>query len=75
MDIDFLERCIGEFHLLDPKGVTFRYPENEIIAHAVSFARLKLNMEHVHDILEGMISSLGLTYDQNDEWKAILGSF
>jgi hypothetical protein len=74
-DIEFVRKCVFEFHKVDPKGVTFRYAGSGAENYLVDFRQLAANMVHVREVLEGIISWLVETYGQNAEWEDILNSY
>lgn len=85
-DIEFVDKCIDEFHAVDPKSFHFRFGTREKIAVAsnsepypdpigIDFESLLHDMIHVHDILEAIDSYLFESYGKNEEWQSILNSF
>ena len=83
-DIDFLERCVQEFHRTDPKSFNFRYgtrkleevgdtyviaPDNEL---RIDFEALVFAMQHARDVLEAIDSYLFESHGQIQDW---LGEF
>jgi hypothetical protein len=74
-DIPFVEKCIAELHDRDEKGFAFRYNGHGAERFDYSFGYLVVAMEHVYQVLEGLIAYLDATYDQNQEWEEILNSY
>lgn len=74
-DIQYVRKCVNEFHEADPHGVAFRYRGCGAEHYLVSFQQLAANMNHVHQVLDGIISWLAETYGQNEEWQDILNSY
>ncbi len=57
-DCEFAELCIGEFDSADKKGFAFRYQgEGGERAH-IDFGRLLVAMDHVYQVLEGILTVL-----------------
>jgi hypothetical protein len=74
-DIPFVEKCIAEFHDRDQKGFAFRYHGHGGEHFDYDFAYLAAAMDHVYQVLEGMIVYLVETHGQNEEWEEILNSY
>jgi len=74
-DIPFVEKCIAEFHDRDQKGFAFRYHSHGGEHFDYDFAYLAAAMDHVYQVLEGMIVYLVETHGQNEEWEEILNSY
>jgi len=74
-DIPFVEKCIAEFHDRDQKGLAFRYHGEGGEHFDYNFTYLGKAMEHVYQVLEGLIVYLVETHGQNEEWEDILNSY
>jgi hypothetical protein len=67
-DIDFVEQCIVEFDSVDKKGFAFRYEGQGGERCYFSFQVMLISMEHLWQVLEGIVSYLVETYHQNLEY-------
>ena len=74
-DIDFVEKCITEFHERDEKGFALRYHGEGGEHFDFDFAYIGTAMEHVYQVLEGLTVYLIETHGQNEEWQEILNSY
>ncbi len=81
-DTDFLEKCVSEFHSVDPDGERFRYrmekrgpARDPLKALVPSWPDLLRMMEHAHNVLKGLESYLIETYEQNEEWQDEMNSW
>lgn len=73
-DTEFVQKCILEFESADPKSEAFRYSREGAERCHIDFRQLLQNMEHVHQVLEGIDTYLVETYGQNADWQAYLES-
>jgi hypothetical protein len=83
-DIAFVDRCIAEFHSVDPKSFAFRYGARKLAvmensephrdAIGIDFEALLENTNHAHDVLEAINVYLVESYHENEEWQSILNS-
>lgn len=74
-DMAFVKNCVFEFHDVDARNVTFRYDnKSRERYHTINFKNLSNNMEHVHEVFDGLISLLSEAHDRNDpsysSWNA-----
>jgi hypothetical protein len=85
-DIEFVDKCVDEWHGVDPKSFNFRYGTRGKISVAptseayperigIDFDALLYDITHIHDVLEAIDSYLFESYGENKEWEAILNSF
>jgi hypothetical protein len=81
-DTDFLDKCVAEFHSIDPHGERFRYrrkkrgPERDRLKALVpSWPDLLAMMEHAYNVLKGVETYLIETYGQNEEWQGEMNSW
>ena len=82
LDTEFVERCVADFHEIDPNGERFRYrlekksiPRDPLSLLAVSWPFLLQTTEHVHDVLGAMETYLIETYGENADWEAEMNSW
>lgn len=75
-DTEFLEKCVSEFHSIDPFGERFRYrrekrsPRRDRLKTLIpSWPDLLMMMAHAHNVLGAMETYLMETYGQNEEWQ------
>ena len=67
-DCEFAENCIMEFDAADARGFAFRYRgEGGERAH-VDFQRLLVAMDHVYQVLEGILAVLIETHGEIVDW-------
>ena len=73
-DIAFVEQCVMEFDSVDKKGFAFRYSGQGGERCSVDFSIMLFQMEHVYQVLEGIITYLVETHHQTLEWLSELRS-
>ncbi|HWW15185.1 MAG TPA: hypothetical protein VN310_11035 [Candidatus Dormibacteraeota bacterium] len=74
LDAEFVEKCIGEFEMIDPHGLAFRYADEGAESLRVHFQWLYAIMEHVHQVLEGIRVYLVEMHGQNADYESYLQS-
>ena len=57
-DVDFVEKCILEFDAADATGFAFRYKNRGGEKAHISFERLLSSMDHVYQVLGGILTVL-----------------
>ncbi len=80
-DHAFLEKCIDDFHALDPSGEYFRYGwekkpivRDSLVRVYVDWGELLRVMRHTHDVAEGIRSALVEIFGENEDWQEQLNS-
>lgn len=73
-DVEFIEKCIGEFDGIDPHGTVFRYTGEGAESVRVHFQWLYAIIEHVHQVLEGIRVYLVELHEQNADYESYLQS-
>ncbi|MGA7918035.1 MAG: hypothetical protein WCA38_00080 [Candidatus Acidiferrales bacterium] len=68
----FIENLIDEFHAEDKNGVAFRYPGENGDFCLFDHRTLARVLVHVHQILDGIDTSLVDTYADNKEYESYL---
>ena len=80
LDIEFVGHFVREFHQVDATNWRFRYPTKTIKVTSrraglpslgIDFEALLYDLEHAHEVLEGLDSYLVETHGQNEEWESI----
>jgi hypothetical protein len=71
-DIQFVEKCIEEFHRNDERGFAFRYPRQGAERYRYDFGWFCIAMERVQQILENITTYLIKSHAENAEWDAFL---
>jgi hypothetical protein len=73
-DTEFVEKCIAEFDMIDPKGMAFRYTSEGAESLRVHFQWLHAIMEHVYQVLGGIRVYLVETHGENADYESYLQS-
>jgi hypothetical protein len=73
-DIAFVEDCVREFDAVDKKGFAFRYARHGSERCYFDFGMMLLCMDHIRQVLDGIIAYLVETYHEIGEWLAYLES-
>ena len=71
-DVAFVEKLIAEIDGVDPKGFTFRYPEEDGNFYRFDFAWMLKAMEHAEQVLGNMLTYLIEQYHQTLDFLADL---
>jgi hypothetical protein len=74
-DVDFVEKCIAQFDGVDKKGFAFRYPGQGGEYCGFDYEFLYTAMEHVQQILDGILTYMIESYGQNADYEAILADY
>jgi len=83
-DTEFIEKCVAEFEIVDPKSERFRYHGNKFgvdrrPSHErtpvlkelyIDYRSILTQMKHVWDILNTIDVYLVETHGQNAEWES-----
>ena len=67
-DCEFAENCIKEFDAADAKGFAFRYDGQGGERAYIDFGRLLIAMDHVYQVLEGILTVLIETRGEILDW-------
>lgn len=71
-DISFVEKCVAEFDTVDQKGFAFRYPRQGGENCRFDYPWLLHTMNHVQQVLDGILTYLIEMHAQNAEWDSYL---
>jgi hypothetical protein len=71
-DIASVEACIAEFDAVDPTGFAFRYTGAGSEFCLFDFRALAVQMEHIHQVLNGIDTYLLEAHHQNAEYDAMM---
>lgn len=81
-DHSFVEKCVAEFHALDPSSERLRYRWEKKPVERDRFTSLRVGwdellrvMEHTHDVLEDIDTYLVETHGQNADWEDEMNSW
>jgi hypothetical protein len=73
-DIAFVEACVMEFYAADEGSFVFRYDKEGAENYRFDFEMLGLQIEHIHNVLDGLWTYLYVTRDQILEYMSELES-
>ena len=71
LDTKFIDKCVTEFHDIDPSSQRFRYPHERKITRdelkhlGVSWSALLRTIDHSWDVLDNMDGDAEFVYNQN----------
>lgn len=81
-DLPFVERFVQEFDKIDPRGMRFRYPGEQLPVlnnsqHSlqIDFESLLFNLRHVYEVLGTLDNLLIESYGENQEWEREMQSW
>ena len=73
-DIKCVEKCVSEFDAADKKGFAFRYKGHGGEYYRYNYKSLAAVMDHIRQVLDGVLTYLTETHGQNEEWESMLES-
>lgn len=68
VDWRFAEQCVAEFDGADKKGFAFRYKGHGGERAHVSMERLAATMEHIYQVLDGILTLLIEKRGEIEDW-------